>query len=86
MIFKPENIINQLDDVGPWSFYFLGEVAIKYYYKWYRGLYTMNFLAAMDKAREVEPDWRRLIVRFDKEVGFKNHFPNGFPNGYVNQY
>lgn len=84
-IFSPKNVHKRIDEVGPWSYFFLSEIAFKYYYKWYAGLYEMNLTAAISAISKHEPDIDALIVRFQKDYGYHKLYKT-FPKGYVNQW
>ena len=83
--FDPKTIHRQLKEVGPWSFFFLLEIAFKHYYPWYAGLYQMNGSSAIGSISKHEPKPERLIKRFQKEVGYHTLYES-FPEGYVNQW
>lgn len=85
-IFTPENLIDNIEKLGPWSAYGLAAEALRYYYP---GSYDED--SGCDINEEVRllrdlgcESWDDLVVKFQNEVGYIA--PNGFHCGAVNNY
>ena len=72
----PENLINNMQQLGPYSRFYLAEVAFKHYYGWYRGMYEIDPVQAINEMSEKEPDWDKLIERYHQEEGYTEHSLN----------
>jgi hypothetical protein len=76
-----ENLLDNLESLGPWSRFGLAEKAFKHYYPWYSGLYEMNPVSAITAMATKEEDWDKLIERYHKEEGYRFLSPD-----YVNEF
>lgn len=74
MKYTPENIIQNLENIGPWSSYYLAEVALKHYFP-----DEFDEDEIWEASRMVEladelgcPYWQDLIIKYHEEVGYKS--------------
>lgn len=86
-IFTPENIIDNIDKLGPWSAYGLASTALQHYFP---DEYDEEGNCNEGSGREVElcrklscNYWQDIIIKFQKEVGY--NAPNGFDTTFVNE-
>jgi len=85
-LFTPENLLENLHKLGPWSAYGLASVALQHYFP-----HEYDEDGSCEVAREAEllqqlgcTNWDEAIVKYHKEVGYVA--PNGFDPDFVNQY
>jgi hypothetical protein len=84
-VFTPENLIDNLDKVGPWSMYALASMALEHYFP---NEYP-PCIESPSTAREAEllekmglKYWDDLVVKFAKEVGYKEPFNPEYVNEF----
>jgi hypothetical protein len=85
-LFTPENIIENIDKVGPWSSYGLACIALA---KYFPKEYNDRTGKCPDIYREIKlieklgcSTWHDVIVKFQTEIGY--NAPNGFNPKFVN--
>jgi hypothetical protein len=86
MKYTPENIIENLDNIGPWSAYGLAQTALNHYFP---DEYDEEGECSVIRECELMNSlgcnyWHDLIRKFQTEVGYDA--PNGFDEGHVNSY
>lgn len=86
MKYTPENIIQNLENVGPWSSYYLAEIALQHYFpEECKGETYCEPSRMVELADELGcPYWQDLIIKYQNEVGYDA--PDGFDIEYVNQH
>lgn len=89
-LFTPENLIENIEKVGPWSAYGLASSALQYYFP---DEYDEDGNCKGEVQREIELCqqlgcfyWHDVIIKFQKEVGYHVTNPNGFHPDGVNEY
>lgn len=85
-LFTPENLLDNLEKLGPWSCYGLASEALKHYFP-----NSYNEDGYCETAEEAKlmgkigcQYWEDVIVKYHKEVGYVA--PNGFDPLFVNEY
>lgn len=88
-IFTVENLLDNLDKLGPWSMYALASEALSFYYP---DLYNDETGECPEVMEEVELTkklgcqyWDELVIKFHKEIGYKP-LDGIFSSDYVNVY
>lgn len=86
--FTPENLLDNIDRLGPWSLYALAETALEYYHPSLKR-YAHDPLKLLERQMHfMEKDgmkyWSDVIIKFQKEVGY--YAPDGFNRSAVNEY
>jgi hypothetical protein len=83
--FTPENLIQNIHLVGPWSAYGLASEAIQHYFpKEYDEEGNCDISTEVKLMYDLGCDnWHDVIIKFHKEVGYKA--PNGFNILAVNE-
>jgi hypothetical protein len=86
MKYTPENIIKNLDKIGPWSAYGLARIALKHYFP---DEYDEDGECNVTRECELMDSlgcmyWHDLIRKFQNEVGY--NAPDGFDEGFVNAH
>ena len=85
MKYTPENVIENLPNIGPWSSYYLAEIALKHYFpdEIFDG-------PNWDSSRMVQlademgcPYWQDVIIKYQNEVGYNE---TDFAPDYVNRH
>jgi len=81
-----ENLIENLQNIGPWSTYGLASIALQHYFP-----KEYDYNGFCETKREVElanklgcQYWEDVIKKYQKEVGY--NAPDGFNEDYVNEY
>lgn len=78
MTFTPENIVENLDKIGPWSMYYLAEIAFYHFFQDEMEpkdtVERLQFMA--DKG-----DWPGMVKKYAAEVGYTK-----FKKGCVNRF
>lgn len=84
--FTPENLLDNLHKLGPWSSYHLASIALQHYFP-----DAYNEEGNCDIAEEVKlmdklgcNCWADVIVKYHQEVGYVA--PNGFDPLCVNEF
>lgn len=86
MIITPENLIENLENIGPWSAYGLASTALLHYFP---EEYNEDGYCSTEKELELCKklgcdSWQDVIIKYQKEVGYKAS--DGFNPNAVNQY
>lgn len=86
MKFTPENIIENIDKIGPWSAYGLAEEALRHYFP---EEFTDDKEWSAERNVELADKlgcqyWTDVIIKFQTEVGY--NAPDGFCAGAVNEH
>lgn len=86
IIFTSDNLLDNIDKLGPWSSYGLARIALKHYFPEY---YDED--GNCDVSIEVElcaklgcEYWNDVIIKYQTEVGYDA--PDGFNPDYVNEF
>lgn len=89
-IFTPDNIIENIKRVGPWSAYGLASSALQYYFP---DEYDEDGNCIGEVQREIDlcrslgcTYWQDVIIKFEKEIGYNVTNPNGFHSEAINEY
>ena len=85
MKYTPENVIQNLENIGPWSSYYLAEVALKHYFpdEIFDGL-NWDSSRMVELADEIGCRyWQDVIIKYHEEVGYKS---SDFSTEYVNEH
>jgi hypothetical protein len=84
MIITPENLIENLHTLGPWSLFGLTEEAMFHYHPELQSIQDVT--SRLDKMLSLSRGmtWKDWIVKYDKEIGY--HAPNGFNPMAVNEF
>lgn len=87
-VFTPNNLLDNIDKLGPWSQYGLAAEALAHYFP---EEYDEDGNCKGDVNREVElldqlgcQYWVDAVIKYQNEVGYKA--PNGFNPDAVNEY
>jgi hypothetical protein len=86
--FTPDNLLDNLERIGPWSAYALAEVAIEHFHPSVKK-YKNDPLKLIERQvhfcnKAGNFTWHDWIVKYQKEVGYNS--PNGFDKDFVNEY
>jgi hypothetical protein len=85
-IFTPENLIENLDKLGPWSAYGLASEALRHYFP--ESYDEDGNCEVSEEANLLEKlgcqYWHDVIIKYHKEVGYVA--PNGFDSRIVNEF
>jgi len=84
--FTPENLLSNLDKLGPWSTYGLAVEALQYYFP---DSYDENgYCDSMEEVKLLDKlecqYWSDAVVKYQNEVGYVR--PNGFNPDAVNEF
>lgn len=87
MVFTSENIIDNIEKIGPWSLYGLAEEAIHHYKPWIKYVqdpnkkitYQINAMVKMGCNT-----WGEMVIKYQKEVGYGD--AREFNPDYINEY
>jgi hypothetical protein len=84
--FAPDNLLDNLNRLGPWSQFALAEEAIYYYYpRIKRMTNTIKQIQAMaDLCLEYDMYWVDWIITFQMDKGYKRNA--GFSRDYINEW
>lgn len=84
-IFTPENLIENIDRLGPWSSYGLASEALKHYFpKMYDEDGYCDIIKEVELLKKLGfVYWNEVIVKYQTEVGYKAE--NGFNPDCVNE-
>lgn len=78
-VFTPENLLDNLEKLGPWSAYGLAEEAIHHYHPEISEI--EDTLKRIQAQAAVSPGgWHDWIVKYHKEVGYEGPFNPGAVN------
>jgi hypothetical protein len=85
-VFTPENLIENIKKIGPWSAFGLAEEAMFYYFPHIKRMRdTGKQIAEMARISTLfSMYWKDWIIKYQKEVGY--NAPNGFDTGCVNEF
>lgn len=76
-VFTPENLIDNIDKLGPWSAYSLASEALQHYFpEEYADDAWVPVQREVELLRKLGCElWRDAIIKYQKEVGYKelNH-------------
>lgn len=84
-IFTPENLLENLKKLGPWSSFYLAEKSIEYYHpecKEMDMVKKIDYMASLKCKGKKNTNWHDWIVRYQKEVGYKSRFSPKYVNAY----
>lgn len=85
-LFTPENLLDNLEKLGPWSAYGLAREALQHYfplaYDEYGHCDTLKEVKLLDKLGCQY--WQDAIIKYHNEVGYVA--PSGFDPKLVNEY
>lgn len=77
-IFTPENLIENIDKLGPWSSYGLASTALQHYFpeEYDENGYCDTFREA-DLLKKIGfTYWQEVVVKYQKEVGYAMFNPD----------
>lgn len=82
--FTPDNLLDNIDKLGPWSSFSLAEEAILHYFPNIKRIKsTVEQINAMSKlCHEFEMYWSDWIIMYQNDVGYKGKFNTGAVNEF----
>jgi len=85
MKINKDNLLENLDKLGPWSVYGLAEEALKHYFP-----DRLDDDSTVHEIADCLPllnceNWHDVIIKYHKEVGY-NHYGEHFDDGLVNEH
>jgi len=85
-VITSDNLIENIDKIGPWSIYGLASIAIKHYFP---NEYDADDYCSTVREAELCTElgcmyWQDVVIKYQTEVGYK--CPGGFNPEYVNAY
>ena len=86
MKFTPENLIENIDKIGPWSIYGLAVEALRHYFpeKYEIIDYDPSVMEELEMVNSLGCEcWQDLIIKYQKENGYDAL--DGFDEGFVNE-
>lgn len=75
MIINPENLIENLPNIGGWSTFSLAETAIHHYHPEVKEMTCpedITYMAQLKCDGKEDTSWHDWIIKYHKEVGYKN--------------
>jgi hypothetical protein len=83
IVFTPENLLDNIESLGPWSSYALAEIAICHYFPDVRKIKKpVDLIKAMsDLCFIYEMYWSDWIIMYHNDIGYKRINPR-----FVNEY
>jgi hypothetical protein len=84
LVFTPNNLIDNLDKLGPWSIYFLASEALKQFFP---EVYKNGDLSVQEEAKLMEEmlgcqHWDEVVLKYQNEIGYKGPFNPDYVNEY----
>jgi len=86
MIFTKENLIENLDKVGPWSMLCLAEEAVEHYFPWDDEYGSREVKETVKLVKQLGyENFQDLVEKFHTDVGYKPE-EGTFNSDCINQY